>query len=114
LVDVFAQEKYAGNQLAVVSNAESLSDLHMQKIANEMHFSETTFIHSKKQNNEAFNVRIFTPSTEVPFAGHPTLATAYVINRFITKNKTCQITLSLKAGNIPVIFEKEEAKRFFG
>jgi len=110
LVDVFAQEKYSGNQLAVIWGADSLSDAQMQKIANEMHFSETTFIQSKKQNTQAFSVRIFTPATEVPFAGHPTLGTAYVINRFITKNKTRQVTLGLKAGNIPVTFEQQDDK----
>jgi trans-2,3-dihydro-3-hydroxyanthranilate isomerase len=109
-VDVFAEEKYAGNQLAVVMGTNSLSDEQMQKIANEIHFSETTFILPKKQNTKEFNVRIFTPTNEVPFAGHPTLGTAYVIKRSITKNKTKQITLNLKAGKIPVTFEQEDGK----
>ena len=98
LVDVFAHEKYSGNQLAVIRGADSFSDEQMQKIANEMHFSETTFILSERQKNDAFKVRVFTPSTEVPFAGHPTIGTAYVIRHFITKNETDQIVLKLKAG----------------
>jgi trans-2,3-dihydro-3-hydroxyanthranilate isomerase len=83
LVDVFAQERYAGNQLAVVTGAFFLPEERMQAIANEMHFSETTFIPSSEKRNGGFNVRIFTPSIEVPFAGHPTLGTAYVIKHFI-------------------------------
>ena len=109
-VDVFAEEKYAGNQLAVVMDTNSLSDEQMQKIANEIHFSETTFILPEKQNIKEFNVRIFTPTTEVPFAGHPTLGTAYVIKYLKTKNKTKQITLNLKAGKIPVTFEQKNGK----
>lgn len=109
-VDVFTEEKYSGNQLAVVIDTDSLSDEQMQKIANEIHFSETTFILPKKQNTKKFNVRIFTPTTELPFAGHPTLGTAYVIKHLIIKNQTKQIILNLKAGKIPVIFQQEEGK----
>jgi len=87
LVDVFAQEKYAGNQLAVFMNSGSLSTAEMQKIANEMHFSETTFVLSNEKRNGGYDVRIFTPYLEVPFAGHPTLGTAYVIRRFITRKR---------------------------
>jgi len=84
-VDVFAEEKYAGNQLAVFRNVEALSDAEMQKIAREMNFSETTFVLSDRRRNGGYDVRIFTPSEEVPFAGHPTLGTAYVIGREIIK-----------------------------
>jgi trans-2,3-dihydro-3-hydroxyanthranilate isomerase len=109
LVDVFAEEKYSGNQLAVVTGAKDLSDLQMQKIANEMHFSETTFVLSDKQQSGGYDVRIFTPAAEVPFAGHPTLGTAYVINRFVAK-QTKEVVLSLKVGKIPVNFEKTPEK----
>jgi trans-2,3-dihydro-3-hydroxyanthranilate isomerase len=104
LVDVFAEEKYAGNQLAVVTEAEDLSTAEMQKIANEMHYSETAFILSNVPSNGGFNVRIFMPSIEVPFAGHPTLGTAYVIKRFIAS--TGHVVLNLKVGQIPVTFQK--------
>jgi trans-2,3-dihydro-3-hydroxyanthranilate isomerase len=107
LVDVFAQEKYAGNQLAVFMNAEGLSTAQMQKIANEMHFSETTFILSNEKRNGGYDVRIFTPFLEVPFAGHPTLGTAYVIRRFIAGSGG-NVVLNLKAGQIPVTFAKEQ------
>jgi trans-2,3-dihydro-3-hydroxyanthranilate isomerase len=109
LVDVFAEQKYAGNQLAVVRDAGSLSTAQMQKIANEFHFSETTFILSEQKRNGGFDVRIFTPSTEVPFAGHPTLGTAYVIKHFITKKPVRSVLLNLKVGQIPVSFQKTGA-----
>jgi trans-2,3-dihydro-3-hydroxyanthranilate isomerase len=109
LVDVFAEQKYAGNQLAVVNSGAALSSVQMQEIANEMHFSETTFILSEQKRNGGFDVRIFTPSTEVPFAGHPTLGTAYVIKRFIIKKPVNTVLLNLKVGQIPVSFEKAGA-----
>jgi len=73
MVDVFAEEKYAGNQLAVVRDAKQLSSMEMQKIAKEMHFSETSFILSDKKRRGGYDVRIFTPETELPFAGTPHL-----------------------------------------
>ena len=106
LVDVFAEEKYAGNQLAVIRNGNALSSAQMQRIANEMHFSETTFILSDEKRDGGYDVRIFTPSTEVPFAGHPTLGTAYVIRRGIVDETINEVTLNLKLGQITVTFEK--------
>jgi trans-2,3-dihydro-3-hydroxyanthranilate isomerase len=106
LVDVFAEEKFAGNQLAVIRDAAALSGERMQQIANEMHFSETAFILSDRLRNGGFDVRIFTPSQEVPFAGHPTLGTAYVIKRFVTDKAADKVVLNLKVGQIPVTFEK--------
>ncbi len=104
------EEKYSGNQLAVIVTTEFLPDEQMQKIANEIHFSETTFIQPKNKNTKEFNVRIFTPTTEIPFAGHPTLGTAYVIRHLKTRSQTKQITLNFKAGRIPVIFEQQDGK----
>lgn len=111
LVDVFAEQKYAGNQLAVVNGGAALSTEQMQEIANEMHFSETAFILSRRQRNGGFAVRIFTPSAEVPFAGHPTLGTAYVIRRFLIKKPVSRVLLNLKVGQIPVSFEKTGARQ---
>jgi trans-2,3-dihydro-3-hydroxyanthranilate isomerase len=104
IVDVFAEKKYAGNQLAVVRDAKTLSDSEMQKIAKEMHFSETTFILSDRKRDGGYDVRIFTPENELPFAGHPTLGTAYVIQREIVKDHIAEIVLNLKVGKIPVTF----------
>lgn len=102
IVDVFAEEKYAGNQLAVVRGAKALLDAEMQRIAKEMNYSETTFILSDEKRNGGYDVRIFTPEREVPFAGHPTLGTAYVIQREIIRKPIERIVLNLKVGQIPV------------
>ena len=107
-VDVFAEEKYAGNQLAVIRNARGLSAFQMQRIANEMHFSETAFILSDEKRNGGYEVRIFTPASEVPFAGHPTLGTAYVIKHSVSDEITDEVILNLKVGQIPVVFKREK------
>lgn len=102
LVDVFAEDKYAGNQLAVFREAGGLSDKEMQQIAREMNFSETTFILSDTPRDGGYDVRIFTPVAEVPFAGHPTLGTGYVIRHEIIGDSEADVILNLKAGRIPV------------
>lgn len=102
IVDVFAEEKYTGNQLAVFTNVESLSDNEMQRIAKEMNYSETTFIISEDVRNGGYDVRIFTPKEELPFAGHPTLGTAYVLQQEIIQQLVKTIVLNLKIGQIPV------------
>jgi len=104
IVDVFAEEKYAGNQLAVVRGGAGLPDETLQKIALEMNYSETTFVLSEEETGGGYDVRIFTPGDEIPFAGHPTLGTAYVIQYEILAGPVESITLKLKAGEIPVTF----------
>jgi trans-2,3-dihydro-3-hydroxyanthranilate isomerase len=110
IVDVFAEEKYAGNQLAVVRNAGELSDREMQRIARETNFSETTFILNDKQRDGGYDVRIFTPMQELPFAGHPTLGTAFIIRNEILKKPDNRVILNLKVGQIPVDFEHDGGK----
>jgi trans-2,3-dihydro-3-hydroxyanthranilate isomerase len=102
IADVFAEEKYAGNQLAVIRGARVLSTDQMQRIAKEMNYSETTFILSDEKRDVGYDVRIFTTETELPFAGHPTLGTAYVIQQEIVKKPVEKIVLSLGVGQIPV------------
>ena len=104
ILDVFAEKKYAGNQLAVFRNAGSLSPQEMQQIANEMHFSETTFIISEKPRDGGWDVRIFTPEAELPFAGHPTLGTAFVLQQKLIRDQVNEVVLNLKVGRIPVAF----------
>jgi len=104
IIDVFAEEKFAGNQLAVYRNARALSGEAMQKIAKEMHFSETTFILSEKQRDAGYDVRIFSPEKEMPFAGHPALGTAFAIQQEIIKQRVDKVVLNLKVGQIPVSF----------
>jgi trans-2,3-dihydro-3-hydroxyanthranilate isomerase len=108
IVDVFAEKKYAGNQLAVFRGSEGLSDREMQVIAKEINYSETTFILSDEEREGGYDVRIFTPEKEVPFAGHPTLGTAYVIQREIVRSPVEKIVLNLKVGQIPVMFTGEQ------
>ena len=103
IVDVFAENKYEGNQLAVIRGAHFSGEL-MQKIAKEMNYSETTFILSEEEEKGGYAVRIFTPEEELPFAGHPTLGTAYIIQREIIREPLKQVKLNLKAGQIPVDF----------
>lgn len=83
ILDVFAESKYSSNQLAVIRVRNPLSDSDMQRIAREMNFSETTFIMSDTPRDGGYDVRIFTPGEEVPFAGHPTLGTVHVIKNEI-------------------------------
>ncbi len=108
IVDVFAEAKYAGNQLAVIFDEVGLETEMMQKIAREMHFSETTFITGYDLETNTFNVRIFTPDNELPFAGHPTLGTAYIAQKELLKENVDELTLSMKAGLIPVKFNYVE------
>lgn len=108
IVDVFSQGKYTGNPLAVFKNAENLSDREMQQIAKEINFSETTFIVSDKEKTGGYDVRIFTPNEEVPFAGHPTLGTAYIIQNELLNEPTDKLILNFKGGQIPVTFNHQE------
>jgi trans-2,3-dihydro-3-hydroxyanthranilate isomerase len=107
IVDVFTEDKYAGNQLAVFREAGELGDETMQRIARETNFSETTFILSDEPRDGGFDVRIFTPGEEVPFAGHPTLGTAHIIRSEIMKGKAEALSLNLKVGKIPVTFGRD-------
>lgn len=102
IVDVFAESKYAGNQLAVFTDAKNISSEEMAEIACETNFSETTFITGYNSTNAEVDVRIFTPGGEVPFAGHPTLGTAYIANKVFFEDKFEEVKLNLKVGQIPV------------
>jgi len=104
ILDVFAEAKYAGNQLAVIPDANGLSTDEMQRIAREFNFSETTFIIGDSAVDGAWDVRIFTPGAELPFAGHPTLGTAFVIQQHVIGEEVPEVTLRLKAGLFPVAF----------
>lgn len=107
ILDVFAESKYAGNQLAVIRHAADLSSSTMQDLAREMHFSETTFLLSDAPRNGGYDVRIFTPAAEVAFAGHPTLGTAWLIANEIIGKPVDKVVLNLKVGQIPVTFEDD-------
>jgi trans-2,3-dihydro-3-hydroxyanthranilate isomerase len=78
ICDVFSDERFGGNPLAVLPHATGLSDLQMQQVAREFNFSETTFVFPSEAGNTR-RVRIFTPKVEVPFAGHPNIGTAFAL-----------------------------------
>jgi trans-2,3-dihydro-3-hydroxyanthranilate isomerase len=78
IADVFTNERFGGNQLAVYTDARGLDAATMQNIAREMNYSETTFLLPPEQGGD-YRVRIFTPRSELPFAGHPLVGSAYVI-----------------------------------
>ena len=106
IVDVFAESKYAGNQLAVFCGAgvAELSEAQMLLIAREINYSETTFIRAPDPRDGGYDVRIFTPKKELPFAGHPTLGTAFVLQQEIIREKVDRVILNLAVGQIPVTF----------
>jgi PhzF family phenazine biosynthesis protein len=92
---------FSGNPLCVFEDATGLSDKTMQDLARQLNLSETTFITSKDADVTA-NVRIFTPSYELPFAGHPTLGTAHVVSEMFGAGD--EVVLGMPAGDIPVQF----------
>lgn len=81
VVDVFTEERFGGNQLAVVTDARGLTDHQMQRIANEFNYSESSFVLPPEDPANTARVRIFTRSREVPFAGHPNVGTAFALGR---------------------------------
>lgn len=106
IIDCFAEKKYQGNQLLVVIPDRELSSHEQAQIAREINFSETTFLFPDKKDNGGYDVRIWTPNTgEVPFAGHPTLGTAFVIHHFLEAGQEKLVKLNLKVGQIPVAVE---------
>lgn len=104
IVDVFAESRLSGNQLAVFRDCGGLTTERMQEIAREMHYSETTFITSEEPRNGGYDVRVFTPGYELPFAGHPTLGTAYIVQSQIIGRPVETVPLNMKVGQIPVSF----------
>src|SRR6185295_18814099 len=103
IVDVFAEAKYAGNQLAVFRGP--VPEELMQPLALEMHYSETTFITNETEVDGGYDVRIFTPAEEIPFAGHPTLGTAHILRTEVTEGGPEHVALNLKVGQIPVRYD---------
>jgi trans-2,3-dihydro-3-hydroxyanthranilate isomerase len=112
--DVFSSRKLEGNSLAVFSDGRGLTDAEMQSIATEMNLSETTFVlprDAATEREHGIRVRIFTVQEELPFAGHPTLGTAFAL-----RGESCvpQVTLELNVGKVPVHFEDHAGDPPFG
>jgi trans-2,3-dihydro-3-hydroxyanthranilate isomerase len=112
--DVFSSRPLEGNSLAVFSDARGLTDAEMQSLAKEMNLSETTFILPRDpaiEKEKGIRVRIFTVREELPFAGHPTLGTAFALRG---QSGAKQIVLELNAGKVPVHFEDSNGEPAFG
>ena len=110
-VDVFSERPFEGNQLAVVLDADRLSDDTMQAIAREMNLSETVFLQRPSVAGCAAAFRIFTPATELPFAGHPTIGAAWVLRETEAGRdaRRCEIAVQEKIGVIPIRFEDDSS-----
>jgi trans-2,3-dihydro-3-hydroxyanthranilate isomerase len=112
--DVFSSKALEGNSLAVFFDGRGLSDAEMQSISKEMNLSETTFILPRDEATErerGIRVRIFTVREELPFAGHPTLGTAFALRG---ESDAREIVLELNVGRVPVRFEAERGEPAFG
>jgi trans-2,3-dihydro-3-hydroxyanthranilate isomerase len=110
VADVFTDTPLAGNGLAVFTDARELPEERLQPLARELNLSETVFVYPAEQGGHA-KIRIFTPATEVKFAGHPTLGTAYVLAGPLQLE---EIRLETGVGMIPVRLEREGARIVFG
>lgn len=102
IVDVFADKKYAGNQLAVFLEAQNLSSEEMQQIAREINFAESTFITKLDRENSKAEIKIFTPSQEMQFAGHPIIGISWVLIHKIFENSPENIILNVPIGPIQI------------
>ena len=110
VADVFTDTPLEGNQLAVFTDARDLDAGTMQALAKEMNYSESVFVLPAEADGDV-RIRIFTPATELPFAGHPTLGTAFVLGGPLQRTT---IRLETGAGVVPVELEREGARIVFG
>ena len=113
-LDVFSSQPFEGNSLAVFPDGRGLSDQHMQALAREMNLSETTFVLPRDpavERERGVRVRIFTVQEELPFAGHPTLGTAFALRG---ATGAAEVVLDLNAGRVPVRFEDNPGQPTFG
>jgi trans-2,3-dihydro-3-hydroxyanthranilate isomerase len=110
VADVFTDTPLTGNQLAVFTDGRDVDDETMQKLAREMNFSETVFVLPPEDGGHA-RIRIFTPSSELPFAGHPVLGSAFVLAAPLQLG---EIRLETGSGVVPVVLQREGARIVFG
>jgi trans-2,3-dihydro-3-hydroxyanthranilate isomerase len=110
VADVFTDTPLTGNQLAVFTDGRDVDDETMQKLARELNFSETVFVLAPESGGHA-RIRIFTPATELPFAGHPVLGSAFVLGGPLQLG---EIRLETGSGIVPVTLEREGARIVFG
>jgi trans-2,3-dihydro-3-hydroxyanthranilate isomerase len=110
IADVFTDTPLAGNQLAVFTDAREIPEEMLQRLAREMNLSETTFVYPPAADGHV-RMRIFTPVAELPFAGHPTLGTAFVLAAPLQLG---EIRIETARGTVPVTLEREGARIVFG
>ena len=106
ITEVFTERPYGGNQLATLPDAADIPTAEMQQIARAFNFPETTFV-TGGDHESGFDVRIFTPAAELPFAGHPTLGTSFLLRNHISPGDVDSIVLNLGVGQIPVTFSED-------
>ena len=107
IADVFTDTPLQGNQLAVFTDAREIPEETLQPLAKEMNYSETVFVYTPEADGHA-RIRIFTPSSELPFAGHPVLGTAFVLGGPL---QLPEIRLETGQGVVPVALERDESGR---
>ena len=112
ICDVFTDIRFGGNQLAVLPSAEGLRDGQMQQISREFNFSETTFVLPAEAGHDR-RVRIFTPTRELPFAGHPNIGTAFVLATVGVFDSPLTVTFEEKAGLVPIAIHKRHGGRIW-
>ncbi len=115
-LDVFTECRFGGNPLAVFTDAEGLTDQLMQQIAREMSLSETVFLLPPRDPRAICRARIFTPARELPFAGHPTVGTGYLlaaIGRVPLRQGRTSILLDEEVGLVPVSIESQDGRPGF-
>jgi trans-2,3-dihydro-3-hydroxyanthranilate isomerase len=110
IADVFTDVPFAGNQLAVFTDAREIPEDRLQQLAREINFSETVFVYPAAGDGHA-RIRIFTPALELPFAGHPVLGTAFVLGGPLQLD---ELWLETGAGVVPVRLERDGARIVFG
>jgi len=112
ICDVFTRERFGGNPLAVLPDARGLSDLQMQRIAREFNFSESTFV-LPPESGGTRRVRIFTPTKEIPFAGHPNVGTAFVLasaGEVGELGDRAEVVFEENAGAVPVSIVRRDGR----
>jgi trans-2,3-dihydro-3-hydroxyanthranilate isomerase len=110
IVDVFTDRPLAGNQLAVFDDAAGIPEPLLQPLAREINFAETVFVYSPDAGGDA-RMRIFTPTSEIPFAGHPTLGTAVLVAKRLGRD---QVVLETRRGPVPLRIEQRAGRAMRG
>ncbi len=113
-VDVFTGQRFSGNPLAVFPDARGMTARQMQQLAREFNYAESTFVLPPKNRAHTARVRIFTPTDEIPFAGHPNVGTAFVLSSLKKNRKASTLLFEEGAGLVPVDVVRDRSGRATG